>query len=136
MAPEPDEQPDIVFGIEVYSAAHTSAVAPDRAPWLVPSSGMADRVGERLALIGDAAVSAAIGGLSDAIARVAHGVIVKFDDAATDADTRPAAKLKSVELTFGVKLTAGAGKLVEALITAGTETTLQVKVVVEPPEKA
>ena len=132
MSSEVGDLPHVEFGIEVFpQPARRSASPSPGAPWLAPSSGSINRAADRLAIIGDAAVEAAVSGLSGAILRVADGVVARFRDD-TEGKAVTLDSLKTVELSFGLKLTAGSGKLVEAVVTAGSEATVQVKIVIEP----
>lgn len=133
MSAQYEDQPEIVLGFEVFPTLQPP-IGDERndesgTPWLEHTSGAVGRAVRRMAIVGDAAVNATVEALGASIARVARGVVDQFDD---PSDGAAAADLKSVELTFGVKLTSGAGKVVEAFVTAGGETTIQVKVVVEP----
>ncbi len=66
------------------------------------------------------------------------GVVVRETLAGMDrADlaeaTTAGLRASSVQLSFGVKLTAGAGKVIEAVVTAGGEASVQVVVTLDRP---
>jgi hypothetical protein len=78
---------------------------------------------------GQAVVHAALAGLSAQISDVVAAVgqqLDAVDDAAGGPDKLRA---ETVELTFGVTFRAGAGKIVEAVLTAGGESSAQIKLV-------
>ncbi|MGH3915658.1 MAG: CU044_2847 family protein [Pseudonocardiaceae bacterium] len=67
------------------------------------------------------------------VGTVIRETLTGMDRAALGEATTAGLRVSSVELSFGVKLTGGAGKALEAVVTAGGEASIQVIVTLDRP---
>lgn len=86
--------------------------------------------------VGEELLRAAALAVGREVAVVVSGVIAGLDarNGATPALQTGALVLDDLELTFGVKASLGAGKVVEAFLTATTEATIQVSLKLRPAD--
>ncbi|EFC82833.1 hypothetical protein FrEUN1fDRAFT_4029 [Parafrankia sp. EUN1f] len=83
----------------------------------------------RVAVLGEAVLNATADAIAAQIGAVAERLGTELARRPIGSPEPGQLGVQSVELTFGLTFTAGAGKVVEALLTAGGEATTQVSVV-------
>ena len=94
------------------------------------------RVGNRVALIGEHVLRAAAEAVGREVASVVSGVVRGLEVRAGslgESQGRDRFEVGEMELSFGVKATLGAGKAVEALLTASGEATVEVRLQLRRP---
>lgn len=135
----PDEEPapDAHVGIELFI---DSAVGeePDEDEEYAPASGrhQARQRGWRAARvtqIGQDALTASARLVGQQVGTVVRETLAGMGRAELAEATAAGLRASSVQLSFGVKLTAGAGKAIEAVVTAGGEASVQVVVTLDRP---
>jgi hypothetical protein len=90
------------------------------------------RVG-RVTQIGQDALSSAARLVGQQVGAVVREALVGMEGEDLAGATAAGLQASSVQLTFGVKLTAGVGKVIEAIVTAGGEASVQVVVTLNRP---
>jgi hypothetical protein len=78
-------------------------------------------------------VEAATRVMGEQVSTVLREALIGMDRAPLPATTESGLVTSSVQLTFGLKLTVGAGKVIEAVISAGGEASVQVAVTLTYP---
>lgn len=71
--------------------------------------------------------------VGEQVGLVVRETLTGMDRAELAAATAAGLRASSVELSFGVKLTAGAGQVIGAVVTAGGEASVQVVVTLDRP---
>lgn len=105
---------------------YAPASGTDRSSW---RRGRAARVTQ----VGQDALNAAARLVGQQVGTVVREALAGMDGADLAQATAAGLQASSVQLTFGVKLTAGAGKVIEAIVTAGGEASVQVVVTLNRP---
>jgi len=129
--------PDARVGIELFVDGAVE-VEPAEDEEYAQASGrhQAPRRGWRLARvtqIGQDALSASARLVGEQVGMVVRETLAGMDRAELAEATAAGLRTSSVQLSFGVKLTAGAGKAIEAVVTAGGEASVQVVVTLDRP---
>jgi hypothetical protein len=83
--------------------------------------------------IGQDALSSAARLVGQQVGAVVREALVGMEGEDLAGATAAGLQASSVQLTFGVKLTAGVGKAIEAIVTAGGEASVQVVVTLTRP---
>lgn len=130
--PDGEPPPDERVGIEVFvdgdvdeKPASDEDYAPARGgPW---QGWRAARVTQ----IGQDALNASARLVGQQVGAVVRETLAGMDRAALADVTAAGLRPSSVQLSFGVKLTAGTGKVIEAVVTAGGEASVQVVVTLD-----
>lgn len=135
----PDEgpAPDAQVGIELFIGSAVDE-EPDEDEEYAPASGRhrAPRQGwraPRVTQIGQDALNASARLVGQQVGMVVRETLAGMDRAELAEATAAGLRASSVELSFGVKLTAGVGKAIEAVVTAGGEASVQVVVTLDCP---
>lgn len=87
----------------------------------------------RVTQLGQDALTASARLVGEQVGTVVRETLAGMDRAGLAATTAAGLRASSVQLSFGVKLTAGAGKAIEAIVTAGGEASVQVVVTLDRP---
>jgi hypothetical protein len=88
----------------------------------------------RIAVLGHQVLQAAANAIGHEVAFVVNGVVEGIEKNAASANGQISSyAIDNLEMTFGVKATLGAGKAVEAFLTASGEATVQVKLTLKRP---
>ncbi len=87
----------------------------------------------RVIRIGQDAVDSAARLVGQQVGAMVRETLAGMDQADLAGTTAAGLRASSVQLSFGVKLTAGAGKAIEAVMTAGGEASVQVVVILDCP---
>ncbi len=135
----PDEgpAPDARMGIELFADSAVDE-EPDDYEEYAPASGrhQAPRRGwgaVRVTQVGQDALNASARLVGRQVGVVVRETLAGMDRADLAEATTAGLRASSVQLSFGVKLTAGAGKVIEAVVTAGGEASVQVVVTLDRP---
>lgn len=129
--------PDAHVGIELF-ADGTGEVEPPEDEEYAPASGrhQAPRRGGRVARVtqlGQDALSASARLVGEQVGMVVRETLAGMDRAELAEARAAGLRASSVQLSFGVKLTAGTGKAIEAVVAAGGEASVQVVVTLDRP---
>ncbi|UGT68040.1 hypothetical protein LTT66_33580 [Nocardia gipuzkoensis] len=115
---------DSQIGIELFGTSE-EVVALSR----TSSDGYSDvarhRVARGATVVGEAAVRMSGKIIGKTVAELIDQVVAEVDDGRDPGDA-DALRLSTLQLTFGVKITTGAGKAIEAFVTANGEASVQV----------
>ncbi|MGH3903174.1 MAG: hypothetical protein ACRDTE_03120 [Pseudonocardiaceae bacterium] len=87
----------------------------------------------RVTQVGQDALNASARLVGRQVGVVVRETLAGMDRADLAEATTAGLRASSVQLSFGVKLTAGAGKVIEAVVTAGGEASVQVVVTLDRP---
>lgn len=105
---------------------YAPASGKDRSSWRRGRAARVTRVGQD-------ALNSAARLVGQQVGTVVREALAGMDGADLAEATAAGLQASSVQLTFGVKLTAGAGKAIEAIVTAGGEASVQVVVTLNRP---
>ncbi|MGH3913093.1 MAG: hypothetical protein ACRDTC_06745 [Pseudonocardiaceae bacterium] len=123
------------LGIEVFATgSHEPAENEEYAP--ASSRHRAPREGwgaARVAQLGQDALTASARLVGEQVGMVVRETLAGMERAELAAATAAGLRTSSVQLSFGVKLTGGTGKVIEAVVTAGGEASVQVVVTLDRP---
>lgn len=117
----------VVTGVDeepVEDDEYTPARGTDRTPM---------RWRARVVRVGQDAVDSAARLVGQQVGAMVRETLAGMGQADLAGTTVAGLRASSVQLSFGVKLTAGAGKAIEAVVTAGGEASVQVVVVMDCP---
>jgi hypothetical protein len=87
----------------------------------------------RVTQIGQDALTASARLVGEQVGMVVRETLAGMERAELAEATAAGLRTSSVQLSFGVKLTAGVGKAIEAIVTAGGEASVQVVVTLDRP---
>jgi len=133
----PDEGPPVErVGVELFASGDVGEEPEDED--YTPASGQ-HRAAQRgwraprVTQIGQDALNAAARLVGEQVGTVVRETLAGMDSAELVKATAAGLRASSIQLSFGVKLTAGTGKLIEAVVTAGGEASVQVVVTLDRP---
>jgi outer membrane receptor protein involved in Fe transport len=130
-----EEHPEVTVGVflpasERFEPAVEADLDDDG---LAPASGWRGRraaiQGNPVAVVGRDVLRATAEAIGREVALVVGGVVAGIESPGLSAGSF---LVDGLELTFGVKATLGAGKAVEAFLSASTEATVEVKLALKP----
>jgi len=129
-----DQTPEVHVGVELF--ADQAGEKPDEGEEYAPAHGRhrASQQGGRLARvteIGQDTLNASARLVGRQVGMVVRETLAGMDRAELAEATAAGLRASSVQLSFGVKLTGGAGKAIEAFVTAGGEASVQVVVTLD-----
>ncbi|MGH3943307.1 MAG: hypothetical protein ACRDTG_32720 [Pseudonocardiaceae bacterium] len=124
-----------VLGIELFANGREEPAEDEE---YAPASGRhrAPRGGwgvARVTQLGQDALTASARLVGEQVGMVVRETLAGMERAELAQATAAGLRASSVQLSFGVKLTAGAGKVIEAVVTAGGEASVQVVVTLDRP---
>ncbi len=128
--PEEGSPPGWRMGVELFVDADEEPGADEE---YTPARGRSWRRTARVAQLGQDALNAAARLVGQQVGAVVREALTGMDRAELPEATAAGLPPASVQLSFGVKLTAGTGKVIEAMVTAGGEASVQVVVTLERP---
>lgn len=105
---------------------YAPASGQHRAPWRGWRAPRVTRSGQD-------ALAASARLVGEQVGAVVRETLAGMDSAELAEATAAGLRASSVELSFGVKLTAGTGKVIQAVVTAGGEASVQVVVTLDRP---
>lgn len=105
---------------------YAPASGTDRNPWQPWRAARVTRVGQD-------ALNSAARLVEQQVGTVVREALAGMDGADLAGSTAAGLQASSVQLTFGVKLTTGVGKAIEAIVTAGGDASVQVVVTLNRP---
>jgi hypothetical protein len=123
------------LGVEFFVAVATDGPSDDEVDEeYAPASGRWRKWrGPRVTQIGQDALTASARLVGEQVGMVVRETLAGMERAELAQATAAGLRASSVELSFGVKLTVGAGKAIEAVVTAGGEASVQVVVTLDRP---